>query len=207
MLLTALSSLAIFATAPLSKEVCATPCLHINVASDGTYSVTLPGPGNRTTPEIHANILDWAPMDLDGDGIEERVIIDDRESAFGSITAVFYDVSTDQPYIAFQCQAGSIETMHDDCQTWYDDLQAVSIADGLDRVQASTRADGALDWETQNLLIPNVTTQASMLLAIQSVSIARARLLLATGSDDAQAALEAALLFREQRALRFTFAD
>ncbi|MFY0637172.1 hypothetical protein [Maricaulis maris] len=207
MLLVAFSSLALRALMSLSPIDC-DPCLLVNSNSDdGVYSVTMPGPGHRTTPEIRAEMLDAAMFDIDGDGIEERVIIDDRESAFGSVTAVFYDVSTSQPYIAFQCQAGSIDTVEADCRAWYDGIQASTVAEGLDRIQSATRSDETLDWETQHLLIPNVTTQASMLLAIHSVDLARAQLALASGSEDAQTALETALLFREQRALRFTFAD
>ncbi|MBO6728678.1 MAG: hypothetical protein JJ884_06080 [Maricaulis sp.] len=207
MSLAAILSSALLALASTSADVCVPPCTLIQVAEDGSYSASVPRQGSRSTPSIEANVIGFSSFDIDGDGIEERVVIDDRESAFGSVSAVFFDVSSGDAFVAFQCQASTVETALDDCVTWYSGLVAADIAAGLDRVQTSTRTDGALDWETQHLLIPNVTTTASMLLAIQSVDLARAQLALATESEEALSALKSALLFREQRALRFTFAD
>ena len=207
MFLAAIFSSALLASAATSVDVCEEPCLLIQVADDGSYSAAMPSEDSRWTPGIDANIVDWAAFDIDGDGSAERVVIDDRDSAFGSVSAVFFDVSSGDAFIAFQCQAWTAETALADCETWYNSLVAADVAAGLDRVQASTRTDGVLAWETQHLLIPNVTTQASMLLAIQSVDLARAQFRLTNGSAEAQRELETALLFRERRALRFSFAD
>ncbi|WP_138511487.1 hypothetical protein [Maricaulis alexandrii] len=199
--------MALLATTSHAVDVCEAPCTLIEIADDGSYSVTMLGQDSRSTPSINANIVDGQVFDIDGDGSDERVIIDDRESAFGSVTAVFVDISTGEPFIAFQCQATTVDAVQEECTSWYNGLEASQLADALDRVHASTRVEGALDWETQYLLIPNITTQSSMMLAIQAVELARAQRTITNGSTEALEMLREASLFREQRALRFTFAD
>lgn len=158
MFLASILSSALLASASSSVDLCEEPCTLIQVADDGSYSATMPSEDSRSTPGIDANIVDRAVFDIDGDGFAERVVIDDRESAFGSVSAVFFDVSSGEAFIAFQCQASTSETALADCAAWYNSLVAADVAAGLDRVQASTRTDETLDWETQHLLIPNVTT-------------------------------------------------
>tara|TARA_R110002072_G_scaffold191506_1_gene348344 strand:- start:1018 stop:1644 length:627 start_codon:yes stop_codon:yes gene_type:complete len=208
MFLRALAGMLVLTTATsLSLEVCNDPCTLISIAEDGSYSVSIVAENGRPTPPISANIVDGAVLDIDGDSRPELVVIDDRESAFGPVTAVFYDVSTNEPYIAFQCPASNVEAVEEECSQLFDSLSPELASTALDHVYATTRSEGELGWDVRHVLIPNASTRAAMTLAVQNVELARARLELNESSDEALSALHAALLFREQRALRFWLAD
>jgi hypothetical protein len=202
-----LSGILLLTTTMLNLEVCEAPCTLISFAGDGSYSVTTLAENPRSTPAISANIVDGRVLDIDGDSELERVIIDDRESASGPVTAVFYDVSTNEPYIAFQCPASAVEAVEEECLQLFNSLSPELTSAALDHVYATTRSEGELGWDVQHVLIPNATTRAAMTLAVQSVDLARARLELDESSDEALSALHAALLFREQRALRVWIAE
>ena len=77
----------IWGSASLASEVCEIPCMLTSVHSDGTYSMQSASGEGRSTPVIDATIVGVLGQDIDGDGTPERVVIDDRESAFGSVTA------------------------------------------------------------------------------------------------------------------------
>lgn len=195
------------AAANADVVVCDAPCDWITVHEDGTYSVTSPVYVTRTTPMIDAAIISTFEQDIDGDGWDEMVVIDDRNSAFGEVTAVYYDRSFVEPFIAFQCQASTASTVESECLEWYRSFNAERAIQGTDYIYSNTRQDGELDWETQNLAIPNWTSSIALTLAIQNVDLQRARLELSPENDANLLRLKSALELRELRALQFSIAD
>ena len=194
------------ASASLAIEVCEAPCISISVHSDGTYSMQSISGEGRSTPVIDATIVGVLGQDIDGDGTPERVVIDDRESAFGSVTAVYFDVSLGEPYIAFQCQASTAEAVETECLDWYQSLTAQRAIEGADIIYSNTRQDGELGWETQYLAIPNWTSSIALTIANLNVDLHREKHANA-GSAETLAGLKAALDLRELRALQFSIAD
>ncbi len=192
--------------ASLAIDVCEDPCMLTSVHSDGTYSMQSASGEGRSTPVIDATIVGVLGQDIDGDGTPERVVVDDRESAFGSVTAVYFDVSLGEPYIAFQCQASTAEAVETECLDWYQSLTAQRAIEGADIIYSNTRQDGELGWETQYLAIPNWTSSIALTIANLNVDLHRER---HANADTVEtlADLKAALDLRELRALQFSIAD
>jgi hypothetical protein len=196
----------VLASASLATEVCEDPCMLVTVHSDGTYSMQSASGDGRSTPVIDATIVGVLGQDIDGDGTPERVVVDDRESAFGSVTAVYFDVSIGEPYLAFQCQASIADAVETECLEWYQSLTAQRAIEGADIIYSSTRQDGELDWETRNLAIPNWTSSIALTIANLNVDLHREQHA-NSGSAETLASLKAALDLRELRALQFSIAD
>ena len=208
MLLPAIS-LAVFLSASSHSglELCEVPaCPYVQVDSEGMYSVAVVTDSERVTPAIDATVVGQLAQDIDGDGVPELVVIDDRHSAFGSVTAVYVDTSTRQPHIAFQCQASTADAVETECLDWYQSLTAQRAIQGADTIYSSTRRDGELDWETQYLAIPNWTSSIALTIANLNVDLHREKHANA-GSAETLAGLKAALDLRELRALQFSIAD
>jgi hypothetical protein len=203
---TTLIALLFAATANLDTEECDAACSGLSVHEDGTYSMGAASGKGRSTPVIDATVVDSGEQDIDGDGSLEVVIIDDRESAFGSVTAVYFDVSLGEPYIAFQCQASAADAVEAECPAMYQDFTPENAIRGTDIIYSGTRREGALDWETQHLAIPNWTTSIALTIAIMNVDLQRERHA-RTDSAETLAELEAALDLRELRALQFSLTD
>lgn len=208
MLLTALlSGFASLASAALGLEVCEAPCTLIGLnAEDGTYNVTMIGEGIRSTPLIAAEIITGAHADIDGDGVEDFLIVDGRDTAAGHGVAVVYDLSVGEPFAFWACafQLPDADLAIETCRLDYEGTTLERSLSGLQYLHDATRQDGVTDWETQHLAIPNLTSQIAYALTRQNVELARRDLSLAItlGSDTAAAevALHAALLLREQHA-------
>lgn len=198
----------LLASAHVGLELCDVPsCPVVMVDEEGMYSVGVSSGSQRVTPAIDANVVGRLAQDIDGDGIPELVVIDDRESAFGAVTAVYVDTSLGEPYLAFQCQASSADAVETECANLFQSFTAARAIQGTDIIYSSTRREGELDWETQHLAIPNWTTSIALTIAIMNVDLHRARHENADASPETLADLEAALDLRELRALQFSLAD
>jgi len=206
--LAAISTAALLLASSISGlEACDVPsCPSVQVDSEGMYYVGVETGSERLTPAIDATVLAQLAQDIDGDGTPELVIIDDRASAFGSVTAVYVDTSTGEPYLAFQCQASIADAVETECLEWYQSLTAQRAIEGADIIYSSTRQDGELDWETRNLAIPNWTSSIALTIANLNVDLHREQHA-HSGSAETLASLKAALDLRELRALQFSIAD
>tara|TARA_R110002124_G_scaffold203080_4_gene369626 strand:- start:434 stop:1063 length:630 start_codon:yes stop_codon:yes gene_type:complete len=180
------------------------PTVEIQVDAEAeTYVLTGP---TRSTPAVQAHVIEMISADIDGDGFDDRLVIDDRDSVAGSGIAIFYDVSTGEPFGVYACrlQTPDSQSAAAACRDDYDAISLERALSGIDYLQSATRGDRELDWETRHVAIPNWTAHFADTMTRQSVALARLQYenALASGTDPepALATLRAALLLREQRA-------
>ena len=152
-------------------------------------------------------------LDIDGDDVEDFVVLEGHDGPGGALHASAYDMSTGQPYLIIICHGliRSAETAFEDCRTEYLDYELPSALMGLDLINQVTQHDGEMSFEDRYLIIPNWSRGLNSVLVRQHVETARARLALAreTGEDLAAAehAYQDALARREDRAQFYSIVD
>ena len=199
-----IASLVLCANLLLLGTQSAEPDIDLRVDAEAeTYA--LAGP-TRSSPAVQARVIDMISADIDGDGSDDRLVIDDRDSVAGSGIAVFYDVSTGEPFGVYACrlQTPDSQSAVTACRDEYSAISVERALSGVDYLQSATRGDRELAWETRYIAIPSWTAHFADTMTRQNVELARLRYenALASGGDPEPAleALRAALLLREQRA-------
>jgi len=167
----------------------------------GHYAVAF---GGRQTPAVPGPATQSVMRDMDGDGLVDFAVLEDRWGADVPVHVSIYDISTGQAYLAYTCgmRTYNAETAFDDCVAEYAEFDAARGLDMVDTLNSTAAGQESLSWETANLGIPNALNILNVSLAKLAVSEARE----AAANGDNTALLDA-LALREERALMYGMSD